>query len=286
MAHHNPDAGDLWGVPLALTVRVLVSIEQYSRTRQDLVQRFSTPQLPAQNPVESLKIPSFRAMELEEIFQWLLENYPYEPGEITKLTGYFEAAKEKGGSLAVADFNGMRPQSRRGPLPAPERRQGPRLQRRGSSAPAASSRPTSSSGTTSIRSIVGKSTCLPPERDAGQLCVRGRVALPGQPPREDHHRARGHRRHPRDHRPRRRESSTSGVRRRRIETQLAEPDEENLVDISRRGHGAHQPAESEPCRRRNSSSGRSSPPSAAARATCTSRSSTASPASGPASTGT
>jgi len=107
MAHHNPEAGDMWGVPLALTVRVLISIEQYSRTRQDLVQRFSNPQLPAQNPIESLKPPSFRAMELEEIFLWLLENYPYEPGELAKLRGYYDAAKEKSGKLAVTDFNGM-----------------------------------------------------------------------------------------------------------------------------------------------------------------------------------
>ncbi|MCE9519825.1 MAG: hypothetical protein K8R87_09770, partial [Verrucomicrobia bacterium] len=107
MAHHNPEAGDMWGVPLALTIRVLISIDQYSRTRQDLVQRFSTPPLPAQNPIESLKVPSFRAMDLDGIFQWLLQNYPYEPSEITKLKAYYDAAKEKKDKLTVADFNGM-----------------------------------------------------------------------------------------------------------------------------------------------------------------------------------
>lgn len=107
MAHHNPEAGDMWGVPLALTIRVLISIEQYSRTRQDLVQRFSTPPLAAQNPVETLKVPSFRAMDLEGVFQWLLQNYPYEPGEVTKLRGFYDAAKEKCDKLTVTEFNSM-----------------------------------------------------------------------------------------------------------------------------------------------------------------------------------
>ena len=39
MAHHNPRAGDLWGVPHFLTIRVLITQEQYQNTRKDLVQR-------------------------------------------------------------------------------------------------------------------------------------------------------------------------------------------------------------------------------------------------------
>lgn len=107
MAHHNPQAGDMWGVPLAFTIRVLITIEQYGRTRQDLVQRFSLPALPTHNPLESLKVPPFRSMDLEQIFVWLLENYPYEPAEVIKLRGYFDAAKEKKDQLTMTDFNGM-----------------------------------------------------------------------------------------------------------------------------------------------------------------------------------
>ena len=40
MAHHNPRAGDLWGVPSFLTIRVIITQEQYQSSRKDLVQRF------------------------------------------------------------------------------------------------------------------------------------------------------------------------------------------------------------------------------------------------------
>jgi len=44
MAHHNPRAGDNWGVPAFLTIRILITADQYQKTRKDLVTRFG--QLP------------------------------------------------------------------------------------------------------------------------------------------------------------------------------------------------------------------------------------------------
>src|SRR5204863_5863022 len=95
MAHHSSQAGDLWGVPLPFTFRVLISADQYMRTRQDLVQRFLASPLPKENPFEHARFPSFNVLGLEDTFQWLLQNYPYDPTEVTKLTGFYEAAKEK-----------------------------------------------------------------------------------------------------------------------------------------------------------------------------------------------
>ena len=107
MAHHNPQAGDLWGVPLPFTMRVLISSEQYVRTRQDLVQRFLGNPLPQQNPIEHAQFPHFHILGLEDTFLWMLQNFPYEPAEVTKLRAFYNGAKEKKDKLQVADFNAM-----------------------------------------------------------------------------------------------------------------------------------------------------------------------------------
>lgn len=107
MAHHNPQAGDLWGVPLPFTIRVLISPEQYTRARQDLVQRFLSSPLPAQNPLEKAQLPHFNILGMEETLLWLLQNFPFEPAEVTKLRGFLAGAKEKKDKLGIADFNAM-----------------------------------------------------------------------------------------------------------------------------------------------------------------------------------
>src|SRR5687768_12059415 len=85
MAHHNPRAGDLWGVPPFLVVRVLITTEQYQKTRKDLVQRFGQLPIAQQNALENMPPPRFADMGLEGTFEWLLEHYPYDPAEVTKL---------------------------------------------------------------------------------------------------------------------------------------------------------------------------------------------------------
>jgi hypothetical protein len=52
MAHHNPKAGDLWGVPPFMTIRVLITPEQYQNTRKDLVQRFGQMPISQSNTME------------------------------------------------------------------------------------------------------------------------------------------------------------------------------------------------------------------------------------------
>jgi type II secretory ATPase GspE/PulE/Tfp pilus assembly ATPase PilB-like protein len=107
MAHHNPRASDLWGVPLAFTVRVLISSEQYQKTRSDLAQRFQTNAIASENPFERLELPRFSEMGMEGTFEWMLRHYPYDNVELTKVRGFYETVKEKKDSLSVSDFNGI-----------------------------------------------------------------------------------------------------------------------------------------------------------------------------------
>ena len=46
MAHHNPRAGDTWGVPAFLTLRVLITAEQYQKTLRHLLAAQQADQAP------------------------------------------------------------------------------------------------------------------------------------------------------------------------------------------------------------------------------------------------
>jgi type II secretory ATPase GspE/PulE/Tfp pilus assembly ATPase PilB-like protein len=105
MAHHNPRAGDLWGVPSFLTVRILISADQYQKTRKDLVQRFGQLPIAQQNALENVQPPHFAELGLEGAFEWLMEHYPYDPAEVTRLRGFFDGQKEKNDTLGVNHFN-------------------------------------------------------------------------------------------------------------------------------------------------------------------------------------
>ncbi len=105
MAHHNPKAGDLWGVPPFLTIRVLITQDQYKNTLQDLVKRFGQMPISQSNAIEQLQPPVFKDLGLEGSFKWLLEKYPYEPADITKLTGFYEDQKGKSEDLGITHFN-------------------------------------------------------------------------------------------------------------------------------------------------------------------------------------
>ncbi len=105
MAHHNPRAGDTWGVPSYLTIRVLISQDQYQKTRKDLVQRFGQLPIAQQNALEQMQSPRFADLGLEGTFLWLLEHYPYEDSDKTKLRGFYETLKSKNDKLEVSHFN-------------------------------------------------------------------------------------------------------------------------------------------------------------------------------------
>jgi type II secretory ATPase GspE/PulE/Tfp pilus assembly ATPase PilB-like protein len=107
MAHHNPKSLDLWGVPHFLTLRVVITNEQYQNTRRDLVQRFSTLPIAQQNPFEHIEVPDFATLGLEGTFQWLIEHYPYDEADLVKLNGFYETQKEKNSVLEISNFNTM-----------------------------------------------------------------------------------------------------------------------------------------------------------------------------------
>lgn len=107
MAHHSPRGGDLWGIPTCFTVRVLITQEQYQKTRRELVQRFGVNPIAAANPLEGMNTPKFADLGMEGTFEWLLEHYPYDKTDATRLRGFFDTLKEKKDTLSVADFNGV-----------------------------------------------------------------------------------------------------------------------------------------------------------------------------------
>lgn len=107
LAHHNVNATDYWGVPACLRVRVLITLEQYRRTRDDLIQRFTSIPIPQQNPLETLVTPSFEVGGIPAAFEWLTKNYPYDAAEVSRLVTAYEAALEKGPLENEADFNAL-----------------------------------------------------------------------------------------------------------------------------------------------------------------------------------
>ena len=107
MAHHNPRGADLWGIPPGLVVRVLISSEQYQKTRKDLVSRLGSQPMQPSSPFELMSVPRFADLGLEATFQWLLNNYPYEPNDITRLKGFYDGVKEKKENLERGDFNAV-----------------------------------------------------------------------------------------------------------------------------------------------------------------------------------
>ena len=107
MAHSSPKAGDLWGVPPSLTLRILISSDQYQKTRKELVARFGTNPIPAENPIEHLKIPRFSELGMDGSFEWLLDHYPFDSGEAGHLRQFYRVAKDKKSALSIGDFNGI-----------------------------------------------------------------------------------------------------------------------------------------------------------------------------------
>lgn len=107
MAHYNPRGADLWGVPPGLVLRVLINSDQYQKTRKDLVQRLATQPIAPANAFETMAVPRFADLGADGTFQWLLQNYPYDPNDLIRLRGFYEASKEKKGTLALSDFNAI-----------------------------------------------------------------------------------------------------------------------------------------------------------------------------------
>ncbi len=107
MAHHQPRAGDFWGVPLPLVVRVLISQEQYAKTKQALVTRCQQKPLAQVSPLESLSVPRFSDLGVEGTFDWLLHHYGFESSDVSRLRGALKDLKNKKQTLDESDFNSV-----------------------------------------------------------------------------------------------------------------------------------------------------------------------------------
>ena len=105
MAHHSPRAGDFWGIPACFVLRVLITPEQYQKTRRELVQRFGANPIAASNPLEALQAPRFSELGLDGTFAWLTEKYPYDAAEVGRLRQFQQTALEKKDALSITDYN-------------------------------------------------------------------------------------------------------------------------------------------------------------------------------------
>jgi type II secretory ATPase GspE/PulE/Tfp pilus assembly ATPase PilB-like protein len=107
MAHYNPRAADLWGIPPVFCIRILISAEQYQSTRKDLVARFTQMPIAQTNALEGLQPPRFNESGLVGAFEWMLNHYPFEPNDVSRLRSFYEAAEQKGGEFDIARFNSI-----------------------------------------------------------------------------------------------------------------------------------------------------------------------------------
>jgi type II secretory ATPase GspE/PulE/Tfp pilus assembly ATPase PilB-like protein len=76
LAHHNPRCEDNWGVPEFLSVKVVISAEQYEVIRQDLVMRVSMRPVRDRSSYEGMLRPPIQAGDLKGAFDWLIKSYP------------------------------------------------------------------------------------------------------------------------------------------------------------------------------------------------------------------
>lgn len=108
-AHYNPKSDEIWGVPDHLTVKVAISAEQYESVRREIVARVSANPLPKENAVGNLSAPDIEPGDLCGAFDWLIDNYPYDPAEKEKLVGFYKDAIKRGDEFDTAKFNGFQP---------------------------------------------------------------------------------------------------------------------------------------------------------------------------------
>jgi type II secretory ATPase GspE/PulE/Tfp pilus assembly ATPase PilB-like protein len=84
---------------------VLITPDQYQKTRRELVQRFGTSPINQTNSLEQLKAPKFIELGLDGTFQWFLEHYPFPATDVAKMRQFHQTLVEKKGKLGVEDYN-------------------------------------------------------------------------------------------------------------------------------------------------------------------------------------
>lgn len=105
LAHHNPRCEDNWGVPDFLSVKVVISADQYETIRQDLVMRVSTRPIRERSPYESLLRPPIAAGDLKGAFEWLVKEYPFSDSQRSSLERAYRELVQRDPDPSVAAFN-------------------------------------------------------------------------------------------------------------------------------------------------------------------------------------
>jgi len=107
LAHHNPRCEDNWGVPEFLSIKIVISPDQYETIRQDLVMRVSTRPIRDESPFEGLFRPSISAGDLKGAFEWLIDVYPLSDNQKINLVRAYRDLLNRQPEPCISDFNGL-----------------------------------------------------------------------------------------------------------------------------------------------------------------------------------
>jgi len=107
LAHHNPRCEDNWGVPEFLSVKIVISPDQYETIRQDLVMRVSTRPVRDRSPFEGMLRPPITAGDLKGAIEWLLAEYPLPDNQKVNLQRAYRELLNRQPEPTIADFNGL-----------------------------------------------------------------------------------------------------------------------------------------------------------------------------------
>ena len=111
MAHYDPKCDDTWGIPGFLTVKTVISIEQYECIRRDLVSRIQARPLLNQSPYENLAAPDIEDGDLRGAFEWLTKGgYPIEQRSVDQLLMAFLELCDRNPEPGISDFNDLQSQ--------------------------------------------------------------------------------------------------------------------------------------------------------------------------------
>jgi type II secretory ATPase GspE/PulE/Tfp pilus assembly ATPase PilB-like protein len=107
LAHHNPRCEDNWGVPEFLSVKVVISAEQYETIRQDLVMRVSMRPVRDRSSYEGMLRPPIQAGDLKGAFEWLIKSYPLAENQKLSLERGYRELLNRVPEPSTAEFDAL-----------------------------------------------------------------------------------------------------------------------------------------------------------------------------------
>ena len=107
LAHHNPRCEDNWGVPEFLSVKVVISAEQYETIRQDLVMRVSMRPVRDRSSYEGMLRPPIQAGDLKGAFEWLIKSYPLAENQKLSLERGYRELLNRVPESSTAEFDAL-----------------------------------------------------------------------------------------------------------------------------------------------------------------------------------